>query len=101
MESKNPKLEVSNMNHSEVKNRIPVVLAAILFVTAIAALLALDPQRALLSQVQKGEVELVCDFANGSRVVAPEKVTGLIEETWIFTNGSARSCRVAQKNTEN
>ena len=47
--------------------------------------------------------ELVCDFEDGERVVPKDKISGYIEEedTWVFTNGYARNCRIERDENDN
>lgn len=49
-----------------------------------------------LRAVQSGEVKLICLMKDGRRTIAPEMVTGYVDDTWLFKNGhaSARSCQI-------
>lgn len=47
-----------------------------------------------LRAVQRGEVKLVCVMKEGERVIEPARVTGFIDDTWIFDNGYAKNCKV-------
>lgn len=47
-----------------------------------------------LYAVQSGELTLRCVINDEARVIAPNQVVGLMDGTWVFTNGSARNCEV-------
>ena len=47
-----------------------------------------------LRAVQSGELELRCVINDGERVIDGGKVTGLMGDTWIFSNGHAKNCSV-------
>ncbi len=47
-----------------------------------------------LRKVQSGELELRCVINDDSRTIAPNQVTGLMDDTWIFSNGHAKNCSV-------
>ena len=49
-----------------------------------------------LRAVQSGEVTLVCVMKDEARTIAPSQVTGLMDDTWIFSNGHAKNCTVKQ-----
>lgn len=72
-------------------NRLWLVLGVAMAVAITAISYALDAD---LRAVQRGEVKLVCLMKDGERVIEPEMVTGLIEDTWLFKNGSAKRCRI-------
>lgn len=73
-------------------NKLWLLLAGVaVSVSAGAIIYALDAD---LRAVQRGEVKLVCLMKDGERVIEPEMVTGLIEDTWLFKNGSAKRCRI-------
>ena len=47
-----------------------------------------------LYAVQSGELTLVCVINDEARTIAPSQVTGLMDDTWIFSNGHAKNCIV-------
>ncbi len=47
-----------------------------------------------LRAVQSGELTLVCVMKDEARTIAPNQVTGLMDDTWIFSNGHAKNCSV-------
>lgn len=49
-----------------------------------------------LRAVQAGEVTLVCVMKDEARTIAPSQVTGLMDDTWIFSNGHAKNCEVVK-----
>lgn len=49
-----------------------------------------------LYAVQAGEAELVCDMRDGRRVIDQDKVVDLVDGTWVFESGSAKSCEVIE-----
>ena len=74
--------------------RAAIILAGL---AIVAGLYAVDYCfSADLRAVQSGEVELICLMKDGRRTIAPEMVTGLLDDTWLFKNGhaSARSCQI-------
>lgn len=75
-------------------NRLWLVLGVAMAVAITAISYALDAD---LRAVQRGEVKLVCLMKDGERVIEPEMVTGLIEDTWIFDNGYAKNCKVIKE----
>lgn len=83
------------MNHEKMDAIELITLAAILIAIIFGLLHYLDkPERERLAQVQSGEVELVCLMKDGERVIEPEMVTGFLDGTWLFKNGSAKRCRI-------
>ena len=59
-------------------------------------------QNSPLSKVKKGTHELFCTFhvENGPadrRKVDPNLVTDYVEDTWLFSNGSATNCELISK----
>ena len=44
--------------------------------------------------MQSGELELRCVISDEARTIAPSQVTGLMDDTWIFSNGHAKNCSV-------
>lgn len=49
-------------------------------------------QTTQLERVQSGEDILRCEMRDGTRDIDPEKVIGRHDSTWLFDNGSAKSC---------
>lgn len=47
-----------------------------------------------LRAVQSGELELRCVINDEARTIAPNQVVGLMDDTWIFSNGHAKNCIV-------
>lgn len=47
-------------------------------------------------KVKNGAYTLTCEMQDGRRVIAPELITDFIEDTWIFTNGSAKNCTITK-----
>ena len=64
---------------------------------AVGGLHAMDKNnRRTVEAVQAGQLVLTCEFGNGTRQVAPERVTGFDDGRWLFDNGSARSCELTE-----
>jgi len=83
------------MNHEKIDAIKQITLAAIVVAIVFGLLHYLNAlERGRLAQVQSGEVELVCLMKDGERVIEPEMVTGLLDDTWVFKNGSAKRCRI-------
>lgn len=83
------------MNHEKMEAIKQIALAAIVIAIIFGLLHYLnEPERDRLAKVQSGEVELVCLLKDGERVIPPEMVTGLLDDTWVFKNGSAKRCRI-------
>jgi len=83
------------MNHEKIDAIKQITLAAIVVAIVFGLLHYLNAlERDRLAQVQSGEVELVCLMKDGERVIEPEMVTGLLDDTWVFKNGSAKRCRI-------
>lgn len=75
-------------------NKVKVMLACL---ALVAGLYAVNYWfTADLRAVQSGEVQLICLMKDGRRTIAPEMVTGFIDDTWLFKNGyaSVRSCQI-------
>ena len=47
-----------------------------------------------LRAVQSGEVDLVCVMKDGDRTIDGSKVTGLMDDVWLFERGNAKNCRI-------
>ena len=73
-------------------NRLGQVLVGVAMVVAITAINYIFD--ANLRAVQRGELTLVCTFKDGERSIDPARVTGFIDDTWIFDNGYAKNCKV-------
>ena len=83
------------MNDEKMESIKQITLAAIVIAIILGLLHYLNkPERDRLAKVQSGEVELVCLMKDGERVIPPEMVTGLLDDTWVFKNGSAKRCRI-------
>ena len=51
--------------------------------------------RSMIKSVQSGETSLSCHIGNDNVAIDPELVIGYDSiQGWIFTNGSAKNCRV-------
>ena len=73
-------------------NRLGQVLVGVAMAVAITAINYIFD--ADLRAVQRGELTLVCTFKDGERAIDPARVTGYIDDTWIFDNGYAKNCKV-------
>ena len=83
------------MNNEKMEARKKIALVAIVIAITFGLQHYLDKlERDRLEKVQSGEVELVCLLKDGERVIPPEMVTGLLDNTWVFKNGSAKRCRI-------
>lgn len=72
-----------------------LAIFAIGFATLITLLALVSyASESSLRAVQAGEVKLVCLMKDGERVIPPEMVTGLLDDTWLFKNGYAKRCRI-------
>lgn len=69
-----------------------LAVIAIITVSAIAAEVAME--RAQLAALKTGAATLVCVFSDGERVVEPSRIVGRDDNGWVFTNGSAKSCKL-------
>lgn len=66
-----------------------------IFATVITLLTLVDySMDSNLRAVQSGEVKLACLMRDGERVIPPEMVTGVLDDTWVFENGYAKRCRI-------
>ena len=73
-------------------NRLVLIaLGVVVSVSAGTISYALDAD---LRAAQRGESTLVCTMKDGARVIAPARIVGRIDGTWIFSNGQARNCEV-------
>ena len=73
-------------------NRLALFAAGFAAAVAITALNYIFD--ADLRAVQRGELTLVCTIKDGERAIDPARVTGFIDDTWIFDNGYAKNCKV-------
>ena len=73
-------------------NRLGQVLVGVAMAVAITAINYIFD--ADLRAVQRGEQTLVCTLKDGERAIDPARVTGFIDDTWIFDNGYAKNCKV-------
>ena len=81
------------MSKAEIK---AVCCAALLAVIALVVSWALDAQaNAVLDRVKSG-APLHCYMQDGWRQIPPNKVEAFDGERWVFTNGSASSCKVLE-----
>lgn len=69
-----------------------------LSIAAVSAIIlagyGLNFEARLEQQVKSGEKELICVFQDGERRVPSNKIVGLHDGVWEFTNGHASACIV-------
>lgn len=83
------------MSEAEIK---VVCCAALLAVIALVVSCALDAQaNAVLDRVKSG-AQLHCYMQDGWRQIPADKVEAFDGERWVFTNGSASSCKFMEAN---
>lgn len=51
-----------------------------------------ESDRKILEQVKSGEKNLFCNFKDGVRLVNPEMIKDISDDTWVFENGYAKNC---------
>ena len=90
------------MNNEKMEAIKQIALAAIVIAIIFGLLHYLDkPERDRLAQVQSGELVLECNMKKtGLTIIAPEKVTGYSDITWLFTNGSSSRCTTQPSSKE-
>lgn len=67
-------------------------VVASLIVAAVTSVYIADARQ--VRSVQDGSVVLRCHFGDGMRDVPADRVTGLMDGVWLFSNGHARNCAV-------
>lgn len=73
---------------------VAVTLTALVLVNSVVAYY--DDR--LYKRVVSGQYKLSCDTGKGLEPIAPEKIVGKVEDTWLFTeNGYAKACKVKKK----
>lgn len=73
-------------------NKLPLIMFCVALSFALVAInYAMNVD---LRKVQSGELTLVCVMKDEARTIAPSQVTGLMDDTWIFSNGHAKNCIV-------
>lgn len=78
------------------KAEIKAVCCAALAVIALVVSWALDAQaNAVLDRVKSG-AQLHCYMRDGWRQIPAEKIEAFDGARWVFTNGSASSCKVLE-----
>lgn len=81
------------MSEAEIK---AVCCAALLAVIALVVSWALDAHAsAVLDRVKSG-AQLHCYMQDGWRQIPAEKIEAFDGARWVFTNGSASSCKVLE-----
>lgn len=86
------------MNHEKMEAIELITLAEIVMAVIFALLYHLSaPERERLAQVQSGEVELVCLMKDGERVIVPEMVIDLLDDTWVFKTALLKDAELLNK----
>ena len=79
-----------------LETRKPPMIIAVFGVLLLAVLSGIafgEPQ--VVTDIKNGNNRLECMFSDGWRDIPKDKFVGMSDRgAWLFTNGSARTCRV-------
>ena len=75
------------------RNIMAVFIAVMISIVSVSTY-AYTSQANIVGAVKRGVLKLECDMKDGTRIIEPSLIKDYINDTWVFVNGSAKSCRV-------